>query len=45
MVAPQQLGLTRVFADFSLLPYLLRYLPPVPRYQNTRNTTSVVWVN
>ena len=33
MVAPQQLGLTRVFADFSDLPYLLRYLPPVPRYQ------------
>ena len=33
MVAPQQLGLTRVFADFTLLPYLLRRLPPVPRYQ------------
>ena len=33
MVAPQQLGLTLVFADFSDLPYLLRYLPPVPRYQ------------
>ena len=33
MVAPQQLGLTRVFADFSLLPYLLRHLPTVPRYQ------------
>ena len=33
MVAPQQLGLTRVFADFSELPYLLRHLPPVPRFQ------------
>ena len=33
MVAPQQLGLTRVFADFSELPYLLEDLPPVPRYQ------------
>ena len=33
MVAPQQLGLTRVFADFSELPYLLLDLPPVPRYQ------------
>ena len=33
MVAPQQLGLTRVFADFLDLPYLLRYLPLVPRYQ------------
>ena len=33
MVAPQQLGLTRVFADFSLLPYLLQRLPPAPRYQ------------